>query len=535
MVDTSVFSLTGDPDAIGSSAGNWSTFSVAASTAAGDIRRIDSGDFQGDEAETYREKLNQDLPPHLDTTSQAWSVVAAALKTYAATLTVLQSRMATLASQAGRQQDAVDSASNAVADAETADARHTTGQQAAADALGPGEKLPPDTYHAQTAGAAGELSNANTALQATIDAANKVRAEHSTAVETCVGGINHAKGMRFAEPPGFWGRLKNSVTGWISDHADVLKSISGVLKTISGIAGLLAMIPVLAPVMAPIALVTGGAALAIDVTVKVVTGDGSWTSIGLDAALMVLPGAGKLLKGAVLTTKTGQAVDRAAGTALALAKNSKVGQALTALKNSRAGNILSAPGTGLDRVNTKIAQGLSHVPGANRLPSVNPRQAAQAAVNRDPSILQRTRDNPLVARRPHIDAAVRRDVMNNAERVSRGDNAGDIICARSGEPIPVVRDANKNPVLHDPVTHKPTTDPGGVTVPEKATYDVGHSESHEWSYTRVQATDEGWTKEMIKAHQNNAKIFGIELKGPNRGAGYDAKLIHLLPGSPLRR
>jgi len=52
--------------------------------------------------------------------------------------------------------------------------------------------------------------------------------------------------MRFAQPPGFFGRLKNSVTGWISDHADVLKSISGVLKTISGIAGLLAMIPVLA-------------------------------------------------------------------------------------------------------------------------------------------------------------------------------------------------------------------------------------------------------------------------------------------------
>jgi len=533
----SVFSLTGDADAIGSSAGRWSTFSTAAATAAADIRRIDSGDFQGDEADSYREKLNTDLPPHLDTTSQAWSVVAAALQTYAAALAGLQTRMATLAGQAGRQQDAVDAASNAVADARTADARHTAAQHAATEALKPGEKLPPDTYHAQTGGAAGELSNANAALQATIDAANTVRAEHTTAVQTCVGGIDRAKAMRFAQPPGFFGRLKNSVTGWISDHTDVLKSISGVLKTISGIAGLLAMIPVLAPIMGPIALVTGGVALAIDVTVKVVTGEGSWTSIGLDGALMVLPGAGKLLKGAVQTTKTGQAIDRAAGTALALAKDSKAGQALTVLKNSRAGTILSAPARGLERVNTKIAQGLSHVPGANRLPSVkmNPRQAAQAAVDRDPSIIQRTRDNPLVARRPHVDAAVRRDVINSADRVSRGDNAGDIICARTGEPIPVVRDANNSPVFHDPATHKPTTDPGGVTVPEKGTYDLGHSESHEWSYTRVQATDERWTTAMIKAQQNNPKIFGVELKGPNRGAGYDAKLIHLLPGSPLRR
>jgi len=410
----SIFSLTGDPDAIGSSAGKWSTFSVAASTAAGDIRRIDSGDFQGDEAETYREKLNQDLPPHLDTTSQAWSVVAAALKTYAATLTVLQSRMATLASQAGRQQDAVDSASNAVADAETADARHTTGQQAAADALGPGEKLPPDTYHAQTAGAAGELSNANTALQATIDAANKVRAEHSTAVETCVGGINHAKGMRFAEPPGFWGRLKNSVTGWISDHADVLKSISGVLKTISGIAGLLAMIPVLAPIMAPIALVTGGAALAIDVTVKVVTGDGSWGSIVVDGALMVVPGAGKVLHGTVMAAKAGQAADKFAGAALSLAKNSAGGRTLTVLKNSRAGHLLAAPGRGLERANTKVAQGLGHLPGANRLPG------NRIWTSKDPLVPELA--NALEKRLPgQITATNRRVFRSNGEQATDVD------------------------------------------------------------------------------------------------------------------
>jgi hypothetical protein len=48
--------------------------------------------------------------------------------------------------------------------------------------------------------------------------------------------------------------------------------------------------------LAPFALLTAGAALAIDVALKVATGKGSWTSIGIDAALTFLP-AGKILSG----------------------------------------------------------------------------------------------------------------------------------------------------------------------------------------------------------------------------------------------
>ncbi len=362
-----MFSLSGDPGSIRSSSLKWSQFSTAAATAAGDIRRIDSGDFVGDEADTYRDKLNQDLPPHLDTTSEAWSAVAGALQTYASTLESLQQRLTTLAGQAQHQQGQVDAAQNAVADAHTADSRHTTAVEAATKALKPGQTLPPDTYQPQSTGASHQLSSANSALQATTDAANQVHTEHNAAVEACVNAINQAAGTRFEEPPGFWGRLGNSISGWVKDHADVLKSISSVLKTISGIAGLLAMIPVLAPIMGPIALVAGGAALLIDVTVKVTTGQGSWTGILVDGALMALPGAGRLLKGAVMATKTGQVVDRTAGAAVALAKDSRAGRAMTTLANSK---VVSAPVRGLEYVNTKVAQGLAHVPGANRLPGV---------------------------------------------------------------------------------------------------------------------------------------------------------------------
>ena len=311
-VDTSTFSLTGDADAIRSSAGKWTSFSTAADTAATDIRNIDSGDFQGDEADTFRDRMNSDLPPHLDTASSAWSTVAGALKAYAATLAELQAKMATLQATARQQQDTVDAASGDVADARTADSRHTTAQEAAKKALKPGETLPPDTYHPQSSGAAGKLTAANAALQSTIDAANTVRADHNRAVDTCVNDINQAAGTRFQEPPGFFGRLKNSFTGWVSEHADVLKSISGVLKTISGIAGVLAMIPVLAPVMGPIALVAGAGALLIDVTVKVVTGEGSWGDVLFDAATMLPLGKGVAL---LRSTRAGASVAKAAGAA----------------------------------------------------------------------------------------------------------------------------------------------------------------------------------------------------------------------------
>jgi len=48
--------------------------------------------------------------------------------------------------------------------------------------------------------------------------------------------------------------------------------------------------------LAPFAVAAGAIALGIDVAIKLATGKGSWTSIGIDAALTFLPG-GKILSG----------------------------------------------------------------------------------------------------------------------------------------------------------------------------------------------------------------------------------------------
>lgn len=357
-MDASTFSLTGDADSIRSSARKWTAFSTAADTAAGDIRGIDSGDFQGDEADTFRDKMNADLPPHLDATATAWSSVASALTTYAATLAELQTKLTALQATAQHQQATVDAAGGAVADAKTADARHTTAQEAAKKDLEPGATMTPDTYQPQSTGAANRLSAANEALQATITAANTLRADHNRAVDTCVNDINDAAGTRFQEPPGFWGRLKNSFTGWVSEHADVLKSISGVLKTISGIAGILAMIPVLAPVMGPIALVAGGGALLIDATVKIVTGQGSWGDVLFDAATMLPLGKGVAL---LRSTKAGASVARAAGAAGQALRETKVVNsakyAVAAVRNRTAyegGRLLAGAKNAMSRVEVEL-------------------------------------------------------------------------------------------------------------------------------------------------------------------------------------
>jgi hypothetical protein len=286
------FHLGGDPEQIRASARKWSAFSRAASTASSGIHSLDTSEFEGDEAETYQDQINSDLPTHLDTASTAWGVVAAALDSYAAELAHHQQTMSALATRAGNQQHAVDSHQSVLDRARQSDRTHTLSVQRASLTLQPGQELPSDSYVSHASGAQRDLNAARAALQSTYDAASRVRSEHAEAVRRCRSEIDRAKHMRFAKPPGFWGRLGNAVCGWIADHAGVLLQISSVLKTISGIAGLLALIPipVFQEVMGGIALVTGGAALLIDVGVKLATGKGSWTQIGLDA-LSMIPGA----------------------------------------------------------------------------------------------------------------------------------------------------------------------------------------------------------------------------------------------------
>lgn len=351
---TETFSLGGDPASIRGSAQHWSNFASAATGAASDVQAVDSSEFVGDEGETYRSRINTDMHPHLTTTGSAWEKVAGALHTYAGELETLQQRMSSLKVQAGHHQDAVNQASTNLSNAQSADAGNSHQRLLASQKLKPGETLPVDTYVTQSGSASTTLSNARADLNGTIAAAATVRSDHSKALKACCGTINAAKEMRFQKPPGFWDKVGSFVCDKLGDGWNALKAgvswaaehIGPVLKIISAVAGLLALIPFLAPVMGPIALVTGGAALLLDVANKLMNGKGSWLQIGIDAVGLI-PGVKALTSTAKVAkvAKAGKALDGAEtslkgarSTLMAASKNTRMAKSALAVQKGTGRN-----------------------------------------------------------------------------------------------------------------------------------------------------------------------------------------------------
>jgi hypothetical protein len=291
------FQLDGEPGAIQGSARSWIDFGTAASDAATQIRSLDSSLFIGPEGDQYRQGLNQDLPPHLDVTGAAYTKVGNALNTFAGALTGLQERMSPLRVQAPGLWDALQEAGRRLSAAQSADHQHQ--QQLQSNPLPAGQA---DTYQSDTGTASSSLGSAQQAWNTCLGAARKVKTDLSGAVDTCVNDIKSAADSRFAHNPHGFGALVAGFENFVKDHVADLAKLSSVLKIVSGICGILSFIPVVDVVAGPLALATGAAALAIDATIKVVTGQGSWTSIIVDGALLALPLAGKLASMARTTT-----------------------------------------------------------------------------------------------------------------------------------------------------------------------------------------------------------------------------------------
>jgi hypothetical protein len=192
-----------------------------------------------------------------------------------------------------------------------ADTAHHQSRDADQAALPPGEHLPIDTYHSELDSAGSALSAAEQAWQDCLTAATAIKTELNTAIDTCCHAIKAASGHRFARNPHGLGALSSGFTHFVQDHAAGLAKLSAGLKIASGIFTVLSVIPILDLATAPLALATAATALAIDAGIKTATGQGSWTNIGIDAALLALPGAAHLatplLAGTRLATTTARA------------------------------------------------------------------------------------------------------------------------------------------------------------------------------------------------------------------------------------
>lgn len=325
------FTLGGDPSSIRASATHWGTFGTTASGASSDITRVDTGEWVGDESVTYSGRMNKDLVPHLDKTAEAWGIVHNALNVYAGGLEELQRQMSALKTQHDHQKTVVSNAQTSYSTAQSADKTHHDNRQTAQENLTSGQTLPADTYLPQSGSAYSNLQTAQSDLQGLVNQAGTIRTEHGKILRACCDDIGKAKDLRPVDPPGFWDKVKSvagavwdgvkSTVAWAAEH------IGPVLKIISAVAGLLALIPCLAPIMGPIALVAGGVALALDVMNKLMNGKGSWLQIGIDA-LGLIPG----IKPLTTMGKLGKM--STAGKAMGLAGNN-LGKANKALQVAR--------------------------------------------------------------------------------------------------------------------------------------------------------------------------------------------------------
>ncbi|MFI6231341.1 DUF6531 domain-containing protein [Micromonospora echinospora] len=278
-----LFRMEGDPSAIRSSAGKWHGFGAAATQAASEITGLDTSQFVGPEGDQFRKGLNASMPGNLRVTGDAFGRVATSLRTFADALSGLQDEMRPLAQRAPGLWAALQAARGRAERARDADARHE--REVAAR---PPEDTEPDTYRSDSGAAGADLSQAQREWDACVAAANGLRTRQTTAVRDCVRVINEAKDLRFRENPKWW-NLKGQFTNFVRDNQELLQKLSGALKIVSLVAGLLSFIPVLAPVMGPIAIAAGATALLIDASVYAATGKGSLTQILIDGVLTVVP------------------------------------------------------------------------------------------------------------------------------------------------------------------------------------------------------------------------------------------------------
>lgn len=262
----------GDAGAVASAAGGVDGAGRVFGDASGNVDRLNSSGWTGEAAEAFRGQL-KDLPRDLDLAARSHQTAARELTGYGSGLQVRQRRadeLETRAEALKRQQAAAVGEVNRIA-ARTA----------------PEGSPELATLRSQYDSARSRADTLGGELQQVIADARRLHGEHRSAAASAARSIRDVADAPYREP-GWLSRAWDSAKSWISDHADVLTQISTALKGVSAVLGVLSLVPGL-QFLAPFALAAGGIALALDVAVKLATGKGSWTSIGIDAALTFMP------------------------------------------------------------------------------------------------------------------------------------------------------------------------------------------------------------------------------------------------------
>lgn len=316
---------------------------------------MDDGAWRGQTAHAFRVNLHQDLVPLLNKARDSFDRAGGALDGWARTLSQFQREAADLELEAARRQQAVEAAARAAASApESADkATHSRLQQG--------------------------VDQARSAASQLRSRAEELHERYLQAAKSFAGDLDRAEGVA-PDAPGWLDRALGELEGvldgalesigrWIRDHAEGFEFFADVMSTISAVAGVLAFIPPLSAIMAPIALIAGGAAAGAEGALLAAgTNNASWTDFaltggGVVAGFAALKAGKQVVEAYKMTNRatqlhrvrtlhgvvTGQKTDVAPGM-FSAARNgasmtrSEVGWRMTKLKADQAG--LAATGYG---------------------------------------------------------------------------------------------------------------------------------------------------------------------------------------------
>jgi hypothetical protein len=125
-------------------------------------------------------------------------------------------------------------------------------------------------------------------LEAVLADARRLLDEHRAAAAGAATRIRAAAADPPYRRPGLLARARDSVRGWVTEHAGTLTAVSRDLRGVSAALGTLSLVPGF-QFLAPVAIAAGGVAIAIDAVVTASTGRGSWPALALDATLTALP------------------------------------------------------------------------------------------------------------------------------------------------------------------------------------------------------------------------------------------------------
>lgn len=306
--------LDGDPGSVRAGAELYRRFARHCGEAAGLIRGLDSADFQGDEADKFRDKLDDRLPRWLDVTGDAHQVVGDAVARFAGVFESDHATIHRIRGQAPGAHGAVDAAADEVnrlegqlaVDRGTESAAVADHGRAAATAAAASATPAGPAAHGDELRALGTMNAAVAQRQRTEAALAAAWREYRRAKGVWDGLVSQAEGVRSRmreaskaaqdvidgqkdtpfekNPTGIKGFFAD-VGDWLDEHADLLKMISDVLVAVGGI---VAMFP-------GIGTLIGGALIGVGMLMKLaltINGNMSWGEFAM-SSLDAIPGLGK--------------------------------------------------------------------------------------------------------------------------------------------------------------------------------------------------------------------------------------------------